>query len=403
MTAAPIPLDTTGERLYLQADELRAAGPAVRVALPDGLTAWSVTRGDVARMLLNHPDISKDARASWPGYEPGRYPWLTAWVDVVSMFTTDGDKQRRLRSMLSATFTPRGVEKLRPAVEAIVAQLLGRLEHIEPGLEVDLRAAFAYPVPTQVICDLFGVPLGQRPAMLLAIDAVLDTGPATDQNLVRQQLFTAMNDLIAHKKANPGDDMTSALLAVQADDPDALTDEELVSALILMLGAGSETAVALFGHAVRELSAHPDQLARVQADPDLWDAVIEETLRKHPPIMHLPMRYATAVIDLGDGVVVRAGDLVLIGFGGHGRDPGVHENPDRFDIDRADKDHLAFGYGVHYCLGAPLARLEARIALQALFNLFPDLRTTGEQAPRVPSFIGNDHRALPVVLRPAHR
>lgn len=400
MTAQPIPLDTTGLRLHAQTDELRAAGPAVLVTLPGGLTAWSVTRGDVAKKLLTHQGISKDARAHWPGYQPGRYPWLTSWVDVVSMFTTDGDRQRQLRAMVAPTFAPGGMDQLRPAVEAIVTDLLDRLEDVPPGAEVDLRAAFAYPIPTGVICDLFGVPKTQRPAMLQAIDGVLDTSPATDQAQVRDALLAAMGALLEFKRATPGDDMTSRLLQTQREDPDALTEEELVSTLILMLGAGSETAVALIGHAVRELLAHPDQLVRVLGDPTLWDAVVEETLRKNPPIMYLPMRYAIEDIPLGEGVVVRQGDLVIIGFGAHGRDPGIHTDPDRFDIDRETKDHLAFGFGAHFCLGAPLARLEARVALPALFARFPGLQPTGEPTAPIPSFMANDRKTLPVIPRP---
>ncbi len=404
--AAPVTLDTSGRRLYAQTDELRAAGPATPVLLPGGLTAWSVTRGETAKHLLSHPHISKDARKSWPSHRPGSHPWLTSWVDVVSMFTSDGDDHKRLRSLVGKAFTPRRIEAMRPAVEAIVTALLDDLEALDPGEHpvVDLRARFSYPVPTRVICDLFGVPAEQRPEMLRVIDAVLDTSATTEQAMAtRRDLFAAMHTLIESKRTARAEDMTALLLAAHEEDGDQLSEEELVSTLILMIGAGSETAVSLIDHAVEAMLTHPEQLATVLAEPDRWDDVIEESLRLHPPIMNMPLRYATADIDLGEGVVLRPGDLVLIGFGAHGRDPELHAERDAFDIDRADKQHLAFGHGIHFCLGAPLARLEGRIALTALFERFPGLSLAcgpDDLRPQ-PSFIGNDYRELPVRLRAA--
>ncbi|SFD65184.1 cytochrome P450 family protein [Streptomyces aidingensis] len=404
MNHSPLTLDTTGRHLYPQTDQLRAAGPAVRVNLPDGVTAWSVTHGDIIRKLLTHPHISKNPRTSWPGYRPGAIPWLAAWVDVQSMFTSDAADHQRLRGLVARAFTPRRVQELAPAIDAIVTDLVDTLHHTTgPGQSVDLRAAFAYPIPTRVICDLFGVPADQRADMLRVIDAVLDTTATPEQAAnTRTAMYQAMHTLIATKRARPGQDMTSDLLAAR-EDGDRLSEEELVSTLILMIGAGSETAVSLIGHAITELLAHPGQLHTVLADPARWDDVIEETLRLHPPIMHLPMRYATGDIDLGEGVTLHPGDLILIGFGAHGRDPQLHHHPEAFDIDRTDKDHLAFGHGIHYCLGAPLARLEARRALPALFTRFPRLRlavTPTELQPQ-PSFIGNDHRTLPAIPVPA--
>ncbi|MFI9027894.1 hypothetical protein [Streptomyces sp. NPDC053560] len=187
-----------GREGHAQTDRLRAAGPAVRVLLPDGLTAWSVTRGEVARHLLTHPDVAKDVRKSWPGYRPGAIPWLNPWVDIVSMLTTDGADHQRLRMPFGKAFTPRRIDDLRPAVEAAVADLLADLANPPLGQDgsrarggagsaegagepTDLRAPFALALPTRVICDLFGVPDIQRPAMLRALEASLETDVSPEE------------------------------------------------------------------------------------------------------------------------------------------------------------------------------------------------------------------------------
>lgn len=396
-------LDTTGTQLYEQADHLRAAGPATRVEMPAGLIAWSVTRGEVVTKLLVDPRVSKDARKSWPGYRPFAVPWLAAWVDVISMFATDGDDHQRLKNLVGKAFTARRIEAMGPAIEAIVTRLLDQMETHGPGARLDLRTEFSYPVPTSVICDLFGVPEEQRPQMLKVIDSVLDSSADDDRATeIRDAMYRAMQTLIAYKRDQPGEDMTSVLLDTQQAGDEPLTGDELVSTLILMIGAGSETAVSLINHAVVELAQHPDQLAAVLADPSRWDDVVEETLRKHPPIMHLPLRYASDDIDLGGNLTIRKGDLILIGFGAHGRDPEVNPDPDQFNIDREDRRHLSFGHGIHFCLGAALARLEARVALPALFHRFPRLQLATQPAElqAQSSFIGNDYRSVPVKLTP---
>ncbi|NUS12361.1 MAG: cytochrome P450 [Streptomyces sp.] len=405
-TSTDVTLDASGgTRLYEQADELRAAGPAVRVQLPEGVTAWSVTRGDVIRKLLSSDHVSKDARKSWPGYVPGAIPWLFSWVDVVSMFTSDGDDHQRLKQLISRAFTPRRIEALRPVLDAIVTDLLDTLEERErtaPGTVFDLRADFAYQVPTRLICDLFGVPDDQRADMLDVIDRVLTmTGVSQEAAAaINHDMGAAMYRLVETKRNAPGDDMTSLLLNAHEEDGDRLNETELISTLILMIGAGSETAVAMISHAVRELIAHPEQLAAAQREPARWADVVDETLRLHPPIMHMPLRYATADIDLGEGVVIRSGDAIIVGFGAHGRDPRHHESPLSFDIDREDKSHLTFGYGIHYCMGAPLARMEGEIAIPAIFERFPQLALDVDPAELVPqpSFIGNDMSRVPIRL-----
>jgi cytochrome P450 len=204
------------------------------------------------------------------------------------MFTSDGADHQRLRKLVSRAFAARRVEALRPAVEAIVTGRLDALDALEaarPGRQVDLRAMYAYAIPTEVICDLFGVPAGQRAPIVGTIDEVLDTS-ATPEQAARTgaALFAQMHDLIAAKRAQPGEDMTSMLLT--AHDGDRLTAQELASTLILMVGADSETTVSLINQAVTELLTHPGQLTTVLAQPERWDDVIKETLRLRSPIMH---------------------------------------------------------------------------------------------------------------------
>lgn len=391
--------------MYEQVDRLRQSGPAVPVQLPEGVGAWSVTRGDVVKRLLTHPGVSRNLKKNVPSYQPGSVPWLSPWVDVESMATAEGRDHSRLRKLITPALTPRRVEALRSQVEAVVAGLLDELTS-RPGDEpVDLHTAFSYRVPTEMICDLFGVPADQRPEVLRIFTVVGTTDVSEEESLaVNDDMDAAMRTLIETRRRDPGEDLTSFLLAARQKDEDPLTETELISTLLLMIGGGSQTTINLIDHTVRELLAHPEQLAAVLAEPARWTDAIEESLRVHCPVMHLPMRWAVEDIDLGEDVVIRAGDAILICYGAHGRDPGVHDDPGAFDIDRADKDHLAFGLGAHFCPGSHLARLEVAVALPTLFDRFPNLAPAGgpEDVEHEQTFIGNNIARFPVLLgRPA--
>ncbi|GLZ77796.1 cytochrome P450 [Actinorhabdospora filicis] len=309
----------------------------------------------------------------------------------------------RLRKLVARVFTVRGIEALRPAVPSIVDALLDELEAEPPGAVVDLRARFGYRIPSYVICDLMGVPAERRAVIAEVMEAVMDTSLAPGEAAANTEAMVgAMAEPAAHKRENPGEDLTTRLLAIHDEDGARLAEHELVARLLLLVGAGSETAVSLIDCLTVNLLTHPEALAKVPAYPARWADAVEETLRHDPPIVFLPMRYAVEDIALPGGGVIAAGESIVLGFGAHGRDPAVHAAPDVWDLDRADKDHLAFGHGVHYCVGSPLARLEAEVALTGLFARFPDLMPAVEPGELVhqPSFIGYDYASVPVLPRP---
>ncbi|MET9444029.1 cytochrome P450 [Streptomyces sp. NPDC006610] len=402
-TTPTVALDSSGGRcMYDQVDRLRDMGPAVPVQLPEGVAAWSVSRGDVVKSLLTHPGVSRDLKGTVPGYEPGSVAWLSPWVDIDHMATADGKEHARLRRLITPALSPRRVAALRPQIEALVARLLDDIEALPADEPVDLHSAFSYRVPTETICDVFGVPDEQRPELLRLFRAVGETDVASEEESVAisNGLVAAMHALIDARRREPGDDLTSFLIAAREEGSAPLTEDELIATLLLMIGGGSGTTINLIDHTVRELLANPDQLRLVQDSPERWDEAIEESLRVHCPVMHLPMRWATEDIDLGEGVVIRAGDAILICYGAHGRDPGVHEKPDVFDVGRENKDHVAFGLGPHFCPGSRLALLEATVALSALFERFPEMQlaVAPDEVEPEHTFIGNGVASLPVLL-----
>ncbi|MEU9504655.1 cytochrome P450 [Micromonospora sp. NPDC048170] len=403
-SAAPTAeIDSRGGRcLYAQMDEFRAVGPAVAVELPEGMSAWSITRGDVVRLLLTHPGVSRNVRKNVPSYSPGVVKWLSPWVDVESMSTAEGREHQRLRQLVAPALTPKRIDAMRPHLEAIAARLLDELATRPADEPVDLHNAYSQQLPTRMICDLFGVPDDLRPEVLRILRVVLNTDnvPEEESAAVYTDMNVAMRTLIGLKRREPADDLTSFLLAARVEGEEPLGEQELVDMLLLLIGGGSQTTVSLIDHTVRELLAHPDQLATLLADPGRWPEAIEESLRVHCPVASLPMRWAKEDIDLGEGVVIRAGDAILINYLAHGRDPAVHQAPEVFDIERGNKDHLAFGAGPHFCPGARLARLEAAVAVPALFARFPHLAlaVAPEEIRALHSFIANDVAALPVLL-----
>ncbi|MFJ6381068.1 cytochrome P450 [Kitasatospora sp. NPDC092039] len=408
-TPEPVVIDPAGHDIHGEAARIRANGPVARIELPGGVLAWSITDHELARQAMTDHRLSKDPRQHWTAFAEGRigedFP-LIGWVLMDNLTTRYGADHTRLRKLTAGAFTPRRVEAMRAEVEKAVEELLDELDRCAPGEVVDLKARFARPMPARVICDLFGVPAEDRAQMLRGGEANIDTTLTPEESAANvEQWHREMTEFVESKRRTPGDDLTSDLVQAQEEDGSRLNDSELVGTLHLLLATGTEPVMNLLANATRALLTHPEQLALLRGGAVSWADVIEETLRVEAPVAHLPFRFAVEDIELG-GVVIPKGEPVLINFAAVGRDRAVHgDSAAAFDATRPDKEHLSFGHGVYRCIGMPLARMEAEVALAALFDRFPDLELAvpaGELEPQV-TFIMNGVQTLPVRLTPRTR
>ncbi|WP_326701831.1 cytochrome P450 [Streptomyces sp. NBC_01754] len=382
---------------------LCAAEPLARIELL-GVSAWTVTRHAEARRLLVDPRLVKDldAWSLWQSGEVTREWPLIGMIDAGrSMFTVDGEEHRRLRAKTSQALTPRRLEAIRPDIEKYTRELLDVLAEQGRDGVVDLKSVFAQPLPMRVVGQLMGVDEAQHPMLMKQYKAFFSMLTPQDERLALiDELDVFYSELVREKAARPSDDLTSALiLADEGGEP--LTEEEVVGNLKAMVAAGHETTIGLILNAVRALLAHPDQLKKVLEGEVSWETVIEETLRWDTPTTHLLMRFATEDIQVGEQTIAK-GEGVVISYRVIGRDTDQHgEDADAFDVTRPTPiRHMTFGHGPHICPGAALSRVEAGIALPALFGRFPDLELAipDGEIRKLPVMTQNDMEAFPVLL-----
>jgi unspecific monooxygenase len=336
---------------------------------PLGFTALS--RYADCAMILRHPAASSDDRKArdWPARvrEQGLDPDQVLLDSTLPFLFMDPPDHTRLRGLVTKAFTPRVIENLRPRVEAIVRELLDAAG--ERGGSIEIIEELAYPLPVVVISEMLGVPRednetfkGWSREMARSLDPEFVLPP--EVNARREKAVSEfrdyMVDLIAKRRARPGDDLLSALIAAE-EEGSKLTEAELLSTAILLLIAGHETTVNLIGNGTLALLRNPDQMQRLRDDPSLIKTAIEELLRFDPPVQ-LTGRYALEDIEISDRVIPKDTQTILL-LGAANRDPAQFADPERLDIGRADNRHLAFGMGIHFCLGAPLARIEGQIAI----------------------------------------
>jgi cytochrome P450 len=361
--------------------QMREHDPVLRQPGLDGETPiWFVTRyDDVAAVLLDNERFVRDPRLALTEEELAaqELPPLLQAVDN-HMLNRDGDDHRRLRRLVTKAFTPKMVEQLRPRIQEIADELI---DAVEARGSMDLSAEYAFPLPITVIAELLGVPNADQDRFKEWSDAIITPpiGPEAMERLLglMGEFVEYLTDLFAARRADPQDDLVSALLAAR-DQEDALTEEEVFGTVVLLIVAGHETTVGLIGNAVVNLLSHPDQLELVRADASLIPAAIEEALRYEGPVERALNRWAATDVELG-GQTIRKGELVIAILGAADHDSDRFADADRLDVQREDSRHLAFGRGSHFCLGAPLARLEAAIALETLLRRLPGLRLAAER------------------------
>lgn len=366
---------------------LRSTQPVLRLPIPGhtGPGAWVLTRhADVHRVLRDAAHFSVDRRRAAVVRENlERLPraLLAEEAGLRSMLLLDPPDHTRLRGLVNKAFTPKRVSALRPRIEQIVAELLDRVVG-EGGM--DVIGAFAAPLPAIVIAELLGVPAEDHERFkawsseLVNAAAIALGGSSERFDAALASILGYLRETIQQRRREPRDDLISAMIQAQ-EDRDALSDAELLANSNLLLVAGHETTTNLIGNGLLALLRHPDQLERLRGEPELIEPAVEELLRYDSPVQ-ATVRVAREDVELS-GHHMGAGAMVACGIGAANRDPEAFPEPERLDLSRLDNHHLSFGFGAHFCLGAPLARLEARVAFEALLERFPRLSLV-ETEPR---------------------
>ncbi|MBB3733684.1 cytochrome P450 family protein [Nonomuraea dietziae] len=344
---------------------LREQGPIFPIDFPPGFDAYLIIDHEHGRAALNDPRLSKDMQRF------GDYFKAIATEDDIlfdsNMLSVDPPDHTRLRRIVSKAFTPRRVEELRPRVQAITDELIDGFE----GGAAELIDEFAFPLPIIVICELLGIPSQDRDQFRewssLLVNPTFVPEEVERRRAAARATTAYFRRMCEERRQEPRDDLISALVAMEE-----LTEKELISTLSLLLIAGHETTVNLIGNGVLALLRNPDQLDLLRAKPELLPNAIEEFLRYDGPVERSTPRFASEDLEIA-GTRIPRGAMVHVSIGAVGRDPEVFAEPDRLDITRTDNRHVAFGHGIHFCLGAPLARLEGQIAIGTLLERLPQL------------------------------
>jgi cytochrome P450 len=381
----------------------RAETPVCRLMLPDRQSAWLVTRYDDVATVLRDGRFVKDKRNVLTPAQLARLPWMPALFKPLerNMLDLDEPDHTRLRGLVHKAFTPRLVENMRGRIQALTDELL---DAVQRKGRMDLIRDYALPLPTTIIAEMLGAPARDWHRFHRWTSALVSTAATTWGKLKMLPSVWALlrysRNLVRSRRAAPQDDLVSALVSAREAD-DRLSEDEMLAMIVLLLVAGHETTVNLIGNGVLALLEHPEQMKRLRSDPVLIRPAVEELLRYDAPVAMASERYAREDMTVA-GVTIRRGDLVVPVLASANRDERKFDRPEALDLAREPNPHLAFGHGPHYCLGAPLARLEGQIAINTLLHRLPDLRLAVPRAAlrRQRGWGLHGLEALPVAFAP---
>ncbi|GAB1154540.1 cytochrome P450 [Paenibacillus illinoisensis] len=380
-------------------EKLRAEEPVHRLLLPSGHAAWMVTRYEDAVNILQDGRFVTGVLDNRNDESEESLPPHQAIISR-NLISVGPEDHRRLRRLIQKAFTPRMIERLRGRIVEISDELLDKIQ-VGNTREFDLIEDYAFPLPIIVICEMLGVPLKDQDKFRAWSNTIMESVSNPQMNQESDEVMKAfvdyLQELITERRNHIQQDLISDLISIE-EEGDKLTEQELYALVFVLIIAGHETTVNLIGNGMLALLEHPQQKQLLMDQPDLIQAAVEEVLRFNGPAEISNVRWAAENVDF-QGIQIRQGDMMLVALSSANRDSSRYENPDTFDITRKVNDHIAFGKGIHYCLGAPLARLEGEIAINALLQRLPEIRlnTDAELLEWRPGMIIRGLKAFPVV------